>query len=142
MTQPRRSGPILRGLVAGALGGLVAALADYAGSRGEAMRFLPGGAGRLAAFLVALYAATGAMAGVAVGAACAVLARSTDLGPLARRMLGSSDRPRGRWLAYLIAIPVAALAHGAALYAITLTALYRFHAHLPIAALVGAAAAG
>src|SRR5438132_1095768 len=128
MPHPRRSAFALRGFIAGALGGVLAASCDYAWSHAQAARFLPHGSLRLLAFLVALYAAVGALGGLAVGALARGLGWATDLGPLARRVLDGEQAPGGegrRWIAYLVAVPVAAALHGAAVYGVASTVLYR-----------------
>lgn len=146
----RRSLPA-RGLIAGALGGLVAALVDYGLSQADAARFLPHSRARLLLFLVALYAGLGAFGGVLLGLLARVLAwAAPDLEALASSSLTAvpddpdrqdAGRQGGRLVAYAIAMLLVAVGHGAALYGITWLALHRFHAHLPIAALGGSLAA-
>ena len=139
---------IIRGLCAGALGGALAGALDYALSAAGAARFLPQGTIRLGLFLIVLYAgfgaATGALAGVALRLLGALL---PDLRRAAAYLLGdggangdSSDEER-RALPYVLGALASLALLGVLIRNITLFSLARFHAHLPIAALVGAACA-
>ncbi len=152
----RRSAAAARGLCAGALGGAIAGALDFALARGGAAeQFLPDGTLRLAAFLIALYAGLGALAGGAGGFTLGLLGRATDLGPLlahafadaeaaeARRSGRAPGGPEGgrRW-AWAAAGAAAIALLGAMAYGVMLTALLRFHGQVLIAGLVGAATAG
>jgi arylsulfatase A-like enzyme len=137
----------IRGLCAGALGGAFAAGLDFALCQGEAARFMPHGVGRLFFFLAPLYAAMGGLAGMLAGLGLRLLG-ATDLGPLAdagatsakeeRAALGPvEEEPRGAsLLVYVLGGALALALHGVAIHFLVLDALRRFHAHLPIAALV------
>lgn len=149
----------MRGLCAGALGGALAAGLDFALCQGEAARFLPQGAGRLLLFLAPLYAALGGLAGLLASLVLRLLG-ATDLGPLAAPSPISAPRSEGPehagpgsspssidgerrgapLLAYVLGGALVLALYGVAIHFITLDALRRFHAHLPIAALVALAA--
>ena len=144
-----------RGLCAGALGGAVAGAVDFLLARaGAAEQFLPDGTLRLGAFLIALYAGFAALAGGVAGGALGAIARATDLGKLldgafdpraaeARREGRGPDAVDGGFrFAYAIAVAAALALEGAMVYGVALTAFYRFHGQLLIAALVGVAASG
>jgi arylsulfatase A-like enzyme len=136
----------LRGALAGGFGGVAAGVLDFALAAGRASAFLPDGRGRLLLFLVGLYGAAGALAGLALGLAGAALGWATDLGPLWRHAFDgphAEARKRGAPLgAYVTAVIAALVALGFATRALTLDALGRYHHRMLIAALVGASTAG
>lgn len=137
-----------RGALVGALAGLCAGGLDFALASAQAAAFLPTGRARLLIFLCALYAAAGALAGLAIGIVAAMLGWATDLGALWRRTFAQGDEregesPRGaRVVAYAIAALCALGALGWLTRLFAFDALHRYHNRMLIAALSGAVSAG
>ncbi|HEY3357062.1 MAG TPA: sulfatase-like hydrolase/transferase [Polyangia bacterium] len=148
---PGRASLALAGLYAGAGGGALAALVDFALGAGRVGQFLPGPMGRLtlALFLLGLYGLFGALVGAVLGLAGAVLGRGSDLGPLAQ---GAAARLAARRrddptaglavTAWAIVLPIMLGAAALTIFAAALTAIVRFHHPGLIAALIATAATG
>jgi arylsulfatase A-like enzyme len=146
-----RVSPVLAGLFAGAAGGVLAALVDFALGVGRAGQFLPGPMGRLTfgLFLVGLYGLAGAVVGAGLGLLGTVLGRGSDLGPLLRRAAARLEEQRrddaaaGLALtAWGVVAPVVLGGAALVIFVAALRSITKFHHPGLIAALIGVAAVG